>query len=373
MRIAQILSTDMMSGAARHCLALTEGLARRGHQVLLICRPGLDVGAAEAAGVRCATSTFKRSRAEFARLLGLMRAEGSQVMHTHMSGAHAFGIFLRFLGGPPVVATAHARHLQLHWAFNDLVIAPSRRTAAYHRWVNLVPPWRMTVIPGFLGAQLPQPPSPERRRIARQRLGLPDEALVIGHVGDVMPEKRQSDLILAARPLLARRPEAKVVMVGAPLHRGELRRMDRAMQGLAGRVVRLERRADVPDILPAFDIFALPSVKEEGPLVALEAMAAGLPVVGARVGQMGRLVAEGESGFLVRPWEPAAMAARLEQLAEDPALRSAMGLAARARALAEVASAATIEEMEAALARAARIKSPSATSAAARAAPAAVE
>jgi hypothetical protein len=80
-------------------------------------------------------------------------------------------------------------------------------------------------------------------------------------------------------------------------------------------------------------------------------MAAGLPLVGTRVGQMEALVLDEVTGFLVKPGDVAAMAGRLEQLAADPPLRLRMGQAARARAQSELSAAAAVDRMEAALAR----------------------
>ncbi len=350
LQIVQMLSCGMSNGAARHCLALSQGLAERGHEVLLLHRQWLEADDAIAAGVRCVESTFKRTPGELRRVAGLIAAHGAQVVQTHMSSANAFGVVQRLLGGPPVVATAHARHLQLHWAFNDLVIAPTQAAAAYYRRVNLVPRRKLLVIPSTLGAQVPPASTPERRAEARRRLELPESALVIGLVGDIVAEKRQSDLVHAARDLLARRPDAVVALVGKAFHKGEARRLDAASAGIEDRIVRMGRREDVTDILPGFDIFALSSVSEEIPLVLVEAMAAGLAVVSTTVGRAPELVDEARSGFLIAPRDVKSMAERLERLAADPDLRARFGRAARARALAELAPGPIVEQVEAALA-----------------------
>jgi glycosyltransferase involved in cell wall biosynthesis len=360
MRIVQMLSVGMYNGAARQCLALSQGLVERGHKVLLIHRKWLPVEAAEAAGIRCVESTFKRTGGELKRVRGLVEAHGAQVVQTHMSSANAFGVIQRLMGGPPVVATAHARHLQLHWALNDLVIAPTATAARYHRRINLVPRRKLLVIPSTLGAVTPPAPSPARRAEARERLGLPDSALVIGLVGDIVAEKRQSDLVLAARGLLARRADALVVLIGKTFQTSETRRLEAACAGIENRVVRMERRDDVTDLMAGFDIFALSSVKEEIPLVLVEAMAAGLAVVSTTVGRAPELIEDGACGLLVRPRDLTAMAAALERLAGDEDLRARLGAAARDRALAELATGPIIEAVEAALARVAKPWTPDA-------------
>jgi glycosyltransferase involved in cell wall biosynthesis len=102
--------------------------------------------------------------------------------------------------------------------------------------------------------------------------------------------------------------------------------------GLDGRVELLGERDDVPELLAGSDVFVLSSRSEGMPLAILEAMAAGLPVVASDVGGIGELVVDGESGLLVRPGDSDALAAALERVCADGALRKRMGAAARARA-----------------------------------------
>src|SRR5207245_5777728 len=88
------------------------------------------------------------------------------------------------------------------------------------------------------------------------------------------------------------------------------------------------------DLLARWDVFALPSREEAFGIAALEAMAAGRPVVATRVGGLPELIEDGLTGLLVPPDDPAALAAALARLAADPALRARMGQAARERAAA---------------------------------------
>jgi glycosyltransferase involved in cell wall biosynthesis len=354
MRIALLLSTALANGAARHCQALAAGLAGRGHDVLLIHRPGLDASVSDAAGVRREVSSFLRTPAEISRVRRLIKAHGTEVMHTHMSSAHAMGAILRLSGGPPLVATAHARHVQLHWAVNDLVLAFTEKSATYHRRFNLVQRRRLLVIPAFLGVQWSEPPTAERRAEARQRLGIPQDAFVVGQVGDVNFDKRQSDMILASHRLMARRPEAMVVMMGTFIEPKEAARVNRAVKGFEDRVVRFERGGDIRDVMHALDIFVISSRREELPTVGVEAMAAGLPMVSTRVGRIQHLLGESGAGLLVKPGDVEAMGEAIEQLADDPELRRKLGAAARARALVEQDSERAIGQIEAALARVAR-------------------
>ena len=107
----------------------------------------------------------------------------------------------------------------------------------------------------------------------------------------------------------------------------EIRRL-----GAEGTVDLAGERDDVADVLAAADVFVLPTLSEGLPMSVLEAMAAGLPVVAAAVGGVPELVDDGETGLLVPPGRPDALAAALGRLAADPALRRRLGAAGRRRA-----------------------------------------
>jgi glycosyltransferase involved in cell wall biosynthesis len=90
-------------------------------------------------------------------------------------------------------------------------------------------------------------------------------------------------------------------------------------------------RADVPDLLPAFDVFALPSRYEGLPVAICEAMVCGIPVVATAVNSVSDVVCPGESGLLVPPGRPDLLAAAVAHLLDRPADAARMAAAARAR------------------------------------------
>jgi len=128
----------------------------------------------------------------------------------------------------------------------------------------------------------------------------------------------------------AERPETHLVYVGEGLWRGELE-AGIARAGLSGRVHLAGLRRDVPELLRAFDVFALASRWEGLPRVFPQAMAAGLPIVATRVDGASDAVTPGENGWLVDVGDTAAMARYLRALACDPAMARRMGAAGRAR------------------------------------------
>src|SRR6185503_4719271 len=115
---------------------------------------------------------------------------------------------------------------------------------------------------------------------------------------------------------------------------GERAALEKAAAGLAGRVVFAGFRRDVAACLAAADVVAMPSLHEGLGVAALEAMAASRPVVASRVGGLAEVVVDGDTGVLVPPSDPPALAAGLTRLARDPGLRARYGAAGRARVLA---------------------------------------
>jgi len=119
-----------------------------------------------------------------------------------------------------------------------------------------------------------------------------------------------------------------VVFVGDGPLRGSLQRTA-AARGLDGAVVFLGLRDDVPDILPLFDVVAVPSLNEGMGRAAVEALAAGRPVVGSRISGIQNVVADGETGILVRPGDSEALAGAIVRCLRDLEGRRAMGARGR--------------------------------------------
>ncbi len=158
---------------------------------------------------------------------------------------------------------------------------------------------------------------------------LPVEAVVVGTVGRLDPVKDHAHLVEAVAHLDA---SVHLVIVGEGPERSRIEGAV-ASAGIGDRVHLLGERADIPELLRAFDLFCLPSLAEGISNTLLEAMATGLPLVATRVGGNPELVADGASGLLVPPADPRALAAALGRLVADAALRRDMGEAARTRAV----------------------------------------
>ena len=143
----------------------------------------------------------------------------------------------------------------------------------------------------------------------------PHGGRVIGNVARLVEQKDQRTLVDAAPAILQRFEDARFVVVGDGALRGEL---EQRAAGLPFEF--LGDRDDVPELLAGFDVFAFPSLFEGLCLAVIEAQAAGIPVVATPVGGIRETVVDGETGLLVPPRDPAALAAAVCRLLDDQAL-----------------------------------------------------
>lgn len=158
----------------------------------------------------------------------------------------------------------------------------------------------------------------------RARLGLDEKAFVVGAIARLADHKGLDRLCLAASDVRARVPGAEVVIVGEGPDRRALERL------AAGHVRFVGKWTGAASLLPAFDVLAAPSRFEGLPLVPIEAMLSGVPVVGTLVSGVEDVV--GDAGLLVDPESPAALADALVAMARDPARRERLAAAGRRRA-----------------------------------------
>jgi len=169
--------------------------------------------------------------------------------------------------------------------------------------------------------------SAERRAEARSRIGLAEAAPVIGCVGRLVPLKNQRLMIEVLPELRRAHQTLKLVIVGEGELDAELRELA-AARGVGSDVLFLGKRSDVSDLLPAFDVFALPSRTEGLSIALLEACATGLAVVATAVGGNTEIVRQNETGLLIPVDDPGALRDALASLLSDASLRARMGRAA---------------------------------------------
>ncbi len=298
-------------------------------------------------------------------LSALLRRRSFDVVHTHTAKAGALGrIAARRAGVPRIVHTYHGFpfHEFQSRLCRDSYIAIERRLgrmtdmalcvgtgvaveAIRHR---LILPERIRTI----GVAVPDgaPLAPDARERARRALGVPPDATVVGAVARLTYQKAPEDFLAAMRDLGRMRGPGQPEVVGVWVGSGDLaERIDRLTRTAPGpRITMADERTDIPEILPAFDVFALPSRYEGLPTAIVEAMACGIPVVATAVNAVGDVVVPGETGLLVPPQRPDLLAEAVNHLLNSPGAAARMAVTARERLGARFSVGALREVLEAA-------------------------
>jgi glycosyltransferase involved in cell wall biosynthesis len=255
----------------------------------------------------------------------------------------ALSVRILKLRGVPVVCQFHAR-------YEGELFVTGRRWARRFLGPLLAPADRILLLSEGLRRYFSPDFAPDRTGVLTNFV---DSALYSGLPRPGPAGDGLWDLLAAVRPVAERIPDVRFVIGGTaefPVVEAEIARVT-AELGLGARVVfpgtlTGERK------LAAFagaDVFCLPSHLENQPVVLLEAMAAGLPVVSTRVGTIPELVTDGVEGFLIAPRDRAALTTQLIRLLADPSLGAAMGARGRARVAAEFDRRVVVERLVAEL------------------------
>ncbi|MGH8900388.1 MAG: glycosyltransferase [Egibacteraceae bacterium] len=273
------------------------------------------------------------------RLRSLARRRQFDLVHTHSPYPAIAARVALGTGTLPLIHTEHNMWPQYRWPTyaanaatygrNAAVLAVSNPVAESIRpprwmpWVTL--PTVEVVHHGFDEHRVRR--GPAARAKARRTLGLGEEELVVGTVGNLRAQKDHHSLLTAFGMLPDTGSPTRLVVVGTGPLEDELRRQV-TRQGLVRQVLLTGSRDDVQEILPAFDVFVLSSVYEGLSIALLEAMAAGLPSVATCVGGIPEALTNGVDGLLVPPRDPAVLAAALGTLLRDEPLRHRLGAVA---------------------------------------------
>lgn len=306
-----------------------------------------------------AIDPVKDGRALF-DLLGILRRERFDLVHTHMSKAGVLGrAAARFADPSPlVVHTAHG------WSFWHSPSWPARNAVRLveqvaARWTDLLlvvcdhdrqialnqfgfPP--SLIGDGRAGVALPPDGTQDRAASARRRLALPVEGSVVGTVTRLVPNKRVEDFIRAAAIAGRAASGTTFVVVGSGPEERRLRAL--ASEQGVDRLIWLPTRPDVSEVLPAFDVFVHPSRFEGLPMAILEAMSAGVPVVAEDAGGTREVVRHGETGLLVPIGDVESLARAIVDLLSSPDMARRLQSAGRALVAREHANALRVRALE---------------------------
>ena len=277
-------------------------------------------------------------------LTSLVRATDAGAIHANGSRAMAYAGVAGRLAARPVlwhVRIADRDRLMDRGlcAIATVVIATSRAVARRFTWA----PAKIRLVPNGidLARFTPRPPS----AAFRAKLGVPPSAPVAVSIGRHVPEKGYRHLIDAAALIERAKPGVHWVLVGNGELRNELEAQTRRL-GLGSRVHFTGWRDDVADVLALADVFVVPSESEGFGRVLVEAMSMSRAVVATAVGGVPDIVLAGETGVLVAPADPAALAEAVHALLDDPARTALLGVAGRVRAEATFSLGAHVDAVE---------------------------
>ncbi|NLT07660.1 MAG: glycosyltransferase family 4 protein [Solirubrobacterales bacterium] len=283
-------------------------------------RPGTVVATVrEPAGLRDRGALAEHRRA--------IRAFAPAVVHVNQAWPWAGGYAIAAAVASPGVRAVAVDHLPVGGAIPrvrragrrllarrlDAHVAVGERAAREVERLVGLPDGSVLAVPNGVPAELPQPAPPLA------------PGTVVGSLGRLTDQKDYAALVR----VLPRLEGVTLALVGDGPQRPALERLA-AELGVADRMLITGWVEDARRHLPALDVFALPSRWEGMPLVILEAMHAGVPVVATDVGSVAEAVADGETGYVVAPGDGDALAERLGRLVADGELRRRLGERARA-------------------------------------------
>jgi glycosyltransferase involved in cell wall biosynthesis len=287
-------------------------------------------------GIPCRAFS-RKGKWDVGPLIGLIqqfRANGTKVVHTHHIGQLLYGGLAGRLAGCRVIHTEHDYYtlrrpraqqlLRVLTRLADRVTAVAEPIRSFLEGTVGLPAGKLITIQNGVEVNQYETAIPQDR----DKWGLKRGDLLIGCVGRLSPEKGHTVLVQALRKVISRHPHARLVLVGDGEEKQRLEHLA-ADLNIEPFVRFLGLRSDVPEVLAACDLFALPSIQEGFPMVILEALAAGKAVVASEVGAIPDVIRQDVTGLLVPPGDVNALADALCLLVEDEKARQRMGQSGR--------------------------------------------
>jgi glycosyltransferase involved in cell wall biosynthesis len=365
-KIIHIITRLDKGGSAENTLLTVLGIDKKEYEVILVKGPTYEsqmskeeeasvvasLKEAQLKGVQIVTNRYLLRRINpfydvmaLFSLYRLLAKERPTIVHTHTSKA---GLLARLAakgaGVPIIVHTPHGHVFfgyfgafktkifilleRLASHITDKIVALTQREKEDYLLFKITDEEKLAIINSGIDLEkFKQPPFPLKRNFKKE-LGIPENALIVGTVGRLVPVKGPEFLIEAARRIIPKYPNVFFVFMGDGYLRRDLERKTSEM-GIRENVIFLGWRNDAPKIISLFDIFVLPSLNEGMGRVLVEAMALGKPIVASNIGGIPDLVIHGKNGFLAPPKNSEELARYIRILLEDRERREKMGLAGK--------------------------------------------
>lgn len=344
LRVAQFTNTTIRAGVEEHILTLLRKLDRNCFRLHLACSSALAEKLATdiPSDVELFRVDFRYpfDPAASRQLRRWLRERRIQVVHSHMfQSSLCAAPVARLAGVPAVIETPHVNEQwRRGWKKSfvvdrivgrlvDAFIAVSRANARYLVEEKRLPRGKVHVVANGIDPSRFLHPS-EHTAILSQKLGFASSHRILLMIARLEPQKGHSVLIRAMADIHSKLPSTRLVLLGEGSLREELEQQCCSM-GLQAVVRFAGWQANVEDWLSLADVVVLPSLYEGLPLAAIEALAAGRPIVATDVDGTPEVVLDGQTGLTVPPGDSDALAASIVRLLSDPKLARKLGLAGR--------------------------------------------
>ena len=346
MRIVQLMASPFVGGPERQVLGLAGALPPDHETVFLsfsergLCRPFLEQARQRGFEAVELIENAPRLRRAAREVAGHLLRVGADVLCCNGYKPDVIGWRAARLAGVPVVAVSHGwtaatlkvrinetlDRLVLRWMDRVVCVSTAQATRVRRAGIN---PERILVIRNAIHTEPFECADPSYRALMQTWFSQSCTRLIAA-AGRLSPEKGFDQLIAAATLVVKQDPAAGFVLFGeGPLREKLARQIETS--GLNGKFVLAGFRTDVERFLPCCDLLVLSSWTEGLPVIVLEALAAGVPVVATAVGGTPEVVHDGITGYVVPPGKPTALASRIAELLRDDALRQRMGQAGQKR------------------------------------------
>jgi glycosyltransferase involved in cell wall biosynthesis len=334
-RLMQITHDLAIGGLQQVVVNICRTINREKFDISVLCLRALGefVPEVESLGIKVHFLPQKKRGTDyfsFLKVAEILRRERIEVIHTHNTQPFVDGTIAAQLSGvKTVVHTDHARdfpdklrymiaeHLMSYFAYR--VVGVSEHTSNnLVKYEKISPRKVITIENGIDGTRFEIEIDRERKR---KELGLSVNGPIIGLGVRLVKLKGITFLLQAMPEIIKAHPDVMLLIAGDGELKDALQQESQCL-GIEGHVRFLGGRLDIPELLKLFDVYVLPSLSEGMPMVLLEAMAAGCPIVATDVGGVSKVVRNGENGLLVKARHPGQLAVAVNRLLNDEALRS---------------------------------------------------
>jgi glycosyltransferase involved in cell wall biosynthesis len=334
------LTTHLNTGGiTSYVLTLARGLKKRGHTVYVASSGGELLGRFLSEGINFIPIPIKTKSEihpkivfSYFRLKQIIRKKEIQIIHANTRVTQVLAHFLSRGSSRPYLATCHGffkkRFFRLRFPYwGAKVIAISAQVKEHLVEDFKIPAQGIEVIHNGVDAERFREQGTEHRGQSKKELGL-GEGPVVGIIARLSEVKGHAYLIQAMRLVRAQVPDAQLVIAGEGSLKKDLIALAGSL-GLREHIFFLPNTADTRKLLSVMDVFALPSLHEGLGLALMEAMAAGVAVVGSDIGGIKSLIQHRHSGLLVAPGDAQGLAEAIVELLKDAQKRKLFAQSAR--------------------------------------------